>query len=99
HYFFCPSLQHRFHFRGELIGERAIDQAVIEGEREIAGGADGDSVVDDHGLLHHAARAEDRDLRLVDYGRCEDAAETTEVGNGERSDLDHIRPELAQTGS
>lgn len=53
--FFGPVFQHRLHLGSELIRQRAVDQAMIEGQRQEAGAADGDGVVHHHRLLHHAA--------------------------------------------
>src|SRR6266568_8975379 len=69
----------RPHFGHELIGDGAVDQAVIEGEGEDAHRADGDEVallrLDDDGTFLHAADAEDRHLRLIDDRSPEQTAE------------------------
>src|ERR1700687_2794019 len=78
---FAPVFEDRLHFGGELVGQRAVDQAVIEGQGEVAHRADGDGIVDHHRLLFDAAHAQDGYLRLVDHGRREDAAEAAEVGD------------------
>src|SRR5215213_1236153 len=54
----------------ELFGVRAVDDAVVEGQREVGHLADGDVVValgrgDDFRALLDCADAEDGDLRLV----------------------------------
>ncbi len=88
-----------FHFAGELIAKRAVDQAVIEGEREVALRTDGDGVVNDNGDLLDGADAEDRDLRLIDDRGGEDAAEAAEVGDGERAALDFVGLQLLGAGA
>src|ERR1017187_731394 len=80
---FGPAFQHLLDLRHELIGEGAIDQAMVEGEREMADAADGDGVVDHHGSLVDRADAHDGDLRLVDHRRAHQTAEAAEVGDGE----------------
>ena len=63
---FGPVLEHGLGFGGELIGQRAVDQAVIERQREIALRADGDGIVDDHRHFLDRSDAQDRHLRLID---------------------------------
>src|SRR5258708_5640460 len=79
HDLFGPVFQRRFNFRCELVGQRAVDQPVIEGQRQIAHGSNGDRVLNDDRLFFHGADAQDGYLRLVDYRRREHAAETAEV--------------------
>src|SRR5215471_12578438 len=98
-YLFAPVLQHRFHFHGELISQRPVDQTVVEGQREIASGADRDGFVHHHRLLHDAPYAENRHLRLINYGRGEEAAEAAEIGDGESSALDLVWLQMAGAGA
>ncbi len=55
--------------RHELVGDRAVDQAVIERERHDANRSNADEVaivgLDHHGTLLHSAHAENRYLRLI----------------------------------
>src|SRR6185295_9517694 len=64
----------------ELVGVGAVDQAMVERQREIAGRADAQRVLavlvlDDHGPLLDRADAQDRDLRLGNDRRSEERAE------------------------
>src|SRR5581483_3898396 len=96
--FFAPVFEDLFDFRHELVGEGAVDQAMVEAQREVADGADGDGVVDDDGRLVDGADSHDRDLRLVDHRRADQAAEAAEVRDGECPTLDFVGLELARTG-
>src|SRR5271165_3020812 len=91
-----PFLENRFYFGGELIAERSVDQPVIEGEREKGLGANCNGVVDHNGDLLDRADSKDGHLRLVDYRCCEDAAEASEVCDGEGAGLHFIGLELAR---
>src|SRR5580700_10153642 len=90
-----PVLENRLHFSRELVGESTVDQAMIEGQREIGDRANRDGVVDDHRHLFYGADSQDGYLRLVDYRRRENTAEAAEIGYGERSALHFIGLELA----
>src|SRR5438128_12674374 len=76
------------HARHELIGDRAVDQTMIERQRQDAHRADGDEVaflrLDDDGTFLHAADAEDGDLRLIDDRRAEKAAVEAGIRDRER---------------
>src|ERR1051326_7064418 len=72
----------------ELVGDGAIDDAVIVAERDMADAADGDRVltvlIGHHdGLLLYRANAEDRGLRLHDDRQAEFLSELPRVGDGE----------------
>src|SRR5262249_23333260 len=95
HYVFRPAFEHLLHLGHELIGERSVDQTGVGAQRQVADGADGDSVVVDARSLGHGADAENRNLRLIDYWRTDKAAETAEIGNGERAALHFVGLELA----
>ena len=88
---FAPALQHRFHLHRELITQRTVDQTMVEGQRKIASGPYGDGVVHYHRLLHDAADPQNGYLRLVDHRRCEQAAEASEIGDGESPALYLVR--------
>ena len=65
--------------RHELIGNGAVDDAVIESERQHARHPRDDSVADDGRPLFNRADAENRHLRLVDDGRAEQRADISRV--------------------
>ncbi len=69
------SSQARLDHREELVGDGAVDHAVVVGHRQVHHRADRDGVVDHHRALLDPADAEDRDLRLVDDRQAEQAAE------------------------
>ena len=78
----------------ELVGDRAVDQAVIVAERQVAPQADADHVVDHHRPLLDRADAEDGHLRLVDDRQAELGAEVAGVGDGEGAAVDFFGVEL-----
>src|SRR5580700_982622 len=47
-YLFRPPLDNRFHLRRKLIRQRPIDQAMIEGQRQVRDGPDRNRIVDHH---------------------------------------------------
>src|SRR5580704_10699009 len=96
---FRPVLQNRFHFSGKLIPQRAVDQPVIECQGEETLRAYPDGVVDHNRNLLDSADAQNRDLRLIDDRRGEDAAEGAEIGDGECAALNFIGLQLARAGS
>src|SRR5262249_43253368 len=96
HHLFAPPFENGFHLGRELIGQSAVDQAMIERQREIAGGTDRDGVIDNHRLLHHAADPKDRNLGLIDHRSREDAAEAAEICERERAALHFIGPQLTR---
>src|SRR5260221_10714355 len=81
--FFAPVFEDRFHLLRELVAQRAVDQAMVEGERQVAHRTDGDGVVEHHWNLLDGPDAQNGHLRLVDDRRREHAAEAAKVGNGE----------------
>jgi hypothetical protein len=97
--FFGPVLEDGFYFGHELVGQGAVDQAVVEAEREVADRADRDGVVDYYRGFVDRADADDRDLRLVDYGGADQATETAEVGDGECPADYFVGLELAGAGA
>ncbi len=77
---FGPVLQGVFYLGHELACVSAVDDAVIEAERQANDATDGDRIGavfigDDEGLFEEAADAEDGGLRLGDHGRAELFAE------------------------
>ena len=61
--------------RHELVGDRAVNQPMVEAQRQIRHRADRNRIVDDDRALLDRADAEDRDLRLVDDRHAELGAE------------------------
>src|SRR4051794_22820676 len=94
-HFFGPVFEDLLHLRHELIGQRAIDEAVVKAEREVADAADGYGVVDHHRRLIDGTDAHDGSLRLIDDRRAYQGAEAAEIGDGEGPSLDFIGLELA----
>src|SRR5579863_7275113 len=70
---------------------------MIEGERQIGYGTDGNGVVNHHRLFLHGADAENGYLRLIDDRRSENTAEASEIRDGECPTLYFIRLQLART--
>ena len=90
--------------RHELVGDGAVDEAVVVAERQVDDGADGDGVVavfvgDDHRLLGDAADAHDGGVGLIDDGQAEDGAELAGVGDGESRAFDFFGLELLVAGA
>src|SRR4029077_1787732 len=83
----------------ELMGDGAIDHAVVVAQRDIAHGADGDGVVDDHRALFNGAEAENADVGLADDRQTEEAAENAGVGDGESAFLNFFWLELFGAGA
>ena len=101
---FGPVLEIRLEVGHEFAGVGAVDDAVIEAQREALDGADRDGVVavlvgEDFGFLVEAADAEDRGLRLVDDRRAELLAEDAGVGKREGAAGDLVRSELLVAGA
>src|SRR5258708_7121809 len=71
----------------EAVGLRPIHQPVVEAEREVGHGPNGDGVVANHRPLLDRAHSQNRHLRLVDAGGAEQAPEDAGVGYGERAPL------------
>src|SRR5271163_4665487 len=78
-----PVFENRFDLAGELIGQCAIDQAMVEGQRQISHRSNSNRVVNHYRLFLHSSNAENRYLRLIDDGRGEDTAEAAEICNRE----------------
>src|SRR5580700_9012379 len=62
-------------------------------------GTDGDGVVHHYRGLIHGADAHDGDLRLIDYGGADQAAEAAEIGDGEGAAYHFIGLQLTRTGA
>src|SRR5512132_1238987 len=71
----------------ELGGARAVDDSVIEGQRDVADRPHRDLAVADNGSLCNPTDADDRDLRVVDDRRLEEARELARAGDRERRAL------------
>src|SRR6266545_3192610 len=88
---FGVPLQESFQRHQELVGCRPVDQAVVEGQRQIAHWPDGDRVYpltrDHDRALLNRADAQDRRLRLVDDRHREQAAADTMIGDCEGATL------------
>src|SRR5580704_5174829 len=102
--FFAPGFEILFHLSHELIGDGAIDQAVIVTEREVNDAANGDGVVavfvgDDERHFSDAADAHDGGVWLVDDRETKDGAELTGVGDGEGGTFDVIGFEFLAAGA
>ena len=96
---FRPVLEIGLEVRHELASVGAINDAVIEAEREALDRTDGDGVVavfvgDDFGFFVQTADAEDRALRLVDDGSAKLLAKDSGVGEGECASGDLVWSEL-----
>jgi hypothetical protein len=93
--FFAPGFQILFDLGHELVGDCAVDEAVVVAEREVNDGADSDGITavfigDHHRLLGNAANAHDGGVRLVDDGQTKDGAELAGVGDGEGGSFDVV---------
>src|ERR1700694_1376729 len=94
-----PVFQNVLDLGHELIGQGAIDQTVVETEREVADGANRDGIVDHYRSLIDSPDTHDGGLRLVDHGRSDQAAETAKIGDGKSAAHHFVRLELARTGA
>src|SRR5271166_2851364 len=102
--FFAPGLQILLHLRHELVGNCAVNQAVIVSQSEVNDGANGNGVIavlvgDYHGLLGDAAYTHDCGVRLVDDGESEDGAELAGIGDSESGAFDVFGLELLGAGT
>src|SRR5271167_3440822 len=102
--FLIPGFQVLLHQGHELVGDRAVDQAVVVTEREVNDGANGDGIVaflvgDDQGLLGDAAYAHDGGVGLIDDGQSEDGAELAGVGDRESGAINIFGLELFAAGA
>jgi len=102
--FFAPGFEILFDLGHELVGDGAVDEAVIVAESEMDNGADGDGVVavgvgDDERHFGDAADAHDGGAGLVDDGQAEDGSELAGIGDGEGGTFDVFRLELFGAGA
>src|SRR5436190_3659659 len=67
----------------EARGVVSVDDAVVDGDREVHEVADHDRAVTHRRALRDLVDAEDRDLGVVDDGRGQDAAELAQAGDRE----------------
>src|SRR3954469_1363468 len=68
---FGPVFQSVFYFVEELVGDGAVNDAVIVAQGDVAHRADGDGVVDDDRAFFDGAEAEDADVGLADDRQAE----------------------------
>ena len=88
----------------ELLGVRAVDDAVVEAQGEVGHRADGQKIVavrrgHHFGPLLDDADAEDGDLRLVDDRRPEESTEDAWIGNRKRPARHFVGLELLGAGA
>src|SRR5437870_3879445 len=83
------------HGEAELGRSRAVDDAVVEGDRDRPGGPGDDLAVPDDRPLGDSADAQDRDLGVVDDRRRQQAAELARARDGERRASELLGLELA----
>ena len=101
---FGPVFERLFDDDHELVGEGAVDDAMVVTEGEVNDGTDGDGigsvfVGDDHGLLGDSADAHDGDVRLVDDGQAENGSELTRIRDSEGRAFDVGGHELLGAGA
>src|SRR5215475_3352959 len=82
--FLLAGLQAFDHREPELGGADAVEDAVVEGDRDRSDRADHELAVADDRTVGDAADAEDRDLGVVDDRRRQQAAELAGARDGER---------------
>lgn len=87
------------YFRQEPISGCAVQNSVVEGQREIDHRADGNRVVNDDRSFLYRAHAQDGALRLVDDWCGEQRAGNGVIGNRERPAFDFIRLEFPGAGA
>src|SRR5580658_2753969 len=74
-----PTLENGLHLLAELIRQGAVDEPVVERQRQVRLAPDGYRIALDNGRnLFYRPYAEDRDLRLVNARRGGDAAKAAE---------------------
>src|SRR4029077_17180166 len=83
----APVFQRFLDLVQELMGDGAIDHAMVVAQRDVAHGADGDGVVDDHRALFNGAEAENSDVGLADDRQTEEAPENARISDGESAFL------------
>src|ERR1700675_1683932 len=87
-YVFTPGFERLLYQCHELIGNSAVDQAMVVAEREMDDRANGDGIVavfvgNHHGLLGDATHAHDGGVRLIDDGQAKHSAELAGIGDRE----------------
>ena len=83
----------------ELGAVRAVDRAVVAGERDVHHRRDVDLAVDDDGRRLHGADGQDRHLRRVEHGDELVDAEHAEVRDRERAAAHVLPRQLAVAGT
>src|SRR5712671_6169768 len=86
-----PGLELLLDVGHKLVGQRAVDQAVIERQRQHDDRANGDGIVDDNGALLDTTHSHDGDLGLIDDWRSRQCSINTGIRNSKRSILHIIR--------
>src|SRR5512138_2161895 len=86
----APSFQCLFYLCQEPVGGGAVENAMVEHEREIYHRADGDRVVDYYHPLLQRADPKDTALRLVDDRECKQRPTDAVIGKSERPALDVV---------
>jgi len=94
---FGPVLERFLHFMQKLVGDGAIDDAMVVAQRDVTHGADGDGIVDHHRALFDGPEAEDADIRLADHRQSEESAEDSRIGDREGAFLDFLGLEFFRT--
>src|SRR5436190_10463961 len=87
------------HESKELVRDRAIDYAMVERDRKVRAGANGDGVFpvsagQNFWPLLDSANAENGNLRLVDDRRAHQRSKDSRIGDGEGSFLYFLRRQL-----
>src|SRR5277367_2864652 len=83
----------------QLVGDGAVDHAVVVAQGDVAHAADGDGIVDDHRALFDHAQAQDADVGLADHWQAEEAAEDARVGDGKGAFLNFFGFEFFGAGA
>ena len=73
------------HVQRERRRPRPVDDAMVEGDRDVADVANNDLSVDNDGARGDPVDSEDADLGVIDERRHEDAAELAGTRDGERA--------------
>ena len=88
-----------FHLCHELIRRRPIDDPMVERQAEIAHWANRDRIVDDDGSFLNCTDTQNGDLRLMNDGGAEQAAEPAMIRDRERSALNLFGVQFLGPGS
>ena len=99
-----PVFQRIFDHFQEAVGAFAVQDAVIEDERQVDHGPDGNGIITGsighhHGAFLHRARAQDAGLGLHDDGRGKERAAGAVIGQGKSAAFNLIGQELFAAGA